>query len=125
MLTTVLLSVLPGDATRIRQLEKKREQERQQYAQQVQQMKQDTQSSVRDISQKFAARTSTAEDQLKQETIGLVTAEEFRKKKQEIQLEGPSLKEAPKRKRETKLQKAKLSFDLDGDDNAEEGGSCN
>jgi protein FAM50 len=107
------------DQTRIRQLEKKREQERQQFTEQIQKAKKESETNYRDISSKFAARTSTAEDQLKHETIGLVTAEEFRKRKQELQLEGPSLKEAPKRKRENKLQKSKLSFDIEEEENAE------
>ena len=97
-------------------LQKLREQERRQYELEKQKVQSASSVNIRD---KFAARKLSAEEQLKEETIGLVTLDSFRKKKQEIDLAGAPIKEPERKKRKERVDANKLSFL--SDENGEEG----
>jgi protein FAM50 len=77
---------------------------------------------MRSMSDKFAKSTLSLDEQLRHETMGLVTLDTFKRKREDLELEGPAAAAAPAvtKKRKEKVEAAKLSFDdgegLDGID---------
>lgn len=75
------------------------------------------------ITERFARKSRNEDDQLKKETIGLETLDSFRRKKQDIALEGPPLSKDGNntKKRKPNLVNNKLSFLAIDDEDEEEG----
>jgi len=115
------MSVTDDPALRIRRIQKQREQEHEQFQRAVSKMKE--QVVVKSINEKFCSKFSTEDDILRQETIGLQTLSDFRKKRQRI--EAGKLSEANEREiKRSRIvpQKVtnKLSFTLEDDEEEEE-----
>lgn len=101
-----------ADGSRIRQLEKKRESEATAFQTSVDKMRSDKNAGMRSINDKFAASTTSLDEQLRQETMGLVTLDTFKRRREDLELEGPALAPtAVLKKRKEKAAVAKLSFE--------------
>jgi hypothetical protein len=74
-----------GDASRIRMLSVQREKQLQEVQKIKQQIKQETKVTVAPIGAKFAATRDSVEEQLKQQTIGLVSFQDFKRKRENIE----------------------------------------
>uniref|UniRef100_K3WKT1 FAM50A/XAP5 C-terminal domain-containing protein n=1 Tax=Globisporangium ultimum (strain ATCC 200006 / CBS 805.95 / DAOM BR144) TaxID=431595 RepID=K3WKT1_GLOUD len=107
--------------SRAAKLSKQREQQQQEYEQKKHEIQQTHQRGAR-IDANFESHRDDDETEFKRQTVGLVTAEEFRRKRENLQ----NRKDAPEEikveaKKPKKKRKAKkmgpLSFDLDGDEN--------
>jgi len=72
------MSVADDPAVRLRRIQKQREQEHEQFQKAVSKMKE--QLVVKPINEKFYSKLSTEDDLLRQETIGLQSLSDFRKK---------------------------------------------
>lgn len=74
-----------GSQDRILILEKEREQARKKMQDLESQLRAETEkNNVSNLHSKFAANTSSIEEQLKRDTIGLVTLDEFTKRRNEL-----------------------------------------
>jgi len=75
---------------------------------------------MRSMSEKFATSVVSLDEQLRQETMGLVTLDTFKRRREDLEFEGPAPAAAPAaaRKRKEKAEVAKLSFD-DGEEGEE------
>jgi protein FAM50 len=106
-----------GDASRIRQLEKKREAESAAFQTSLDKMKADRAASMRSMSDKFATSVVSLDEQLRSETMGLVTLDTFKRKREDLELEGPAIETTPviSKKRKEKVE-VKLSFDEEEED---------
>ena len=80
-------------------------------------MKGEKAAGMRSISDKFATSVVSLDEQLRQETMGLVTLDTFKRRREDLEFEGPALALAPQpaKKRKEKSSAAKLSFE-DGED---------
>lgn len=99
------------DASRIRLLEKRRSEEKKAFLESIEKIKEDK-PLFQPITERFARKSRNEDDQLKKETIGLETLDSFRRKKQDIALEGPpiSKEERVSKKRKSNVVHNKLSF---------------
>lgn len=110
-----------ADVSRIRLLEKQRSEEKKNFLNTIEKLKEEK-PIFQSIDDRFAKKSINEEDQLKKETIGLVTLDSFRRKKQDLILEGPPL---PKEEKSTKKRKNKVvsnrlsfsGFESDEEDN--------
>jgi len=73
------------DASRILRLQKEREQVQKQFKEQVNKLRKESQVGVVSISDKFSSQKSILEEQLKEETVGFHTLDEFQKKRQRVE----------------------------------------
>lgn len=103
---------LVADASRIRQLEKKRESETAAFQTSLEKLKTERSAGMRSMSDKFASSVVSLDEQLRQETMGLVTLDTFKRKREDLELEGPAIETTPaaSKKRKEKAE-VKLSFD--------------
>mmetsp|Transcript_27517 Transcript_27517/g.44766 ORF Transcript_27517/g.44766 Transcript_27517/m.44766 type:complete len:350 (-) Transcript_27517:574-1623(-) len=124
------------DGRRIARLSKQRQKEREAFEEQKRKFEDDAKKGVQGINEKFGSGVGHVyEQQLVKETIGLVSIENFKKKRETIEelhaaevektkiAEQKASDEARKKRREEAAKRrppAKLSFDLDG---PEEGGT--
>ncbi|XP_054752312.2 protein FAM50A-like [Lytechinus pictus] len=120
-----------SEAGRVRQLLMKREKQREELERLKQRIEQDSVSRVSTISAKFSAHYDAVEQQLKSSTIGLVTFDQMRAKREDLvkerekELAQSSKALAKERKRKKKLKNAgTLSFNMDEDDEEGEDGVC-
>lgn len=111
---------------RAAKLTKQREKQREEYEHKRQDIEQTNRRGTR-IDANFQSHRDDDESEFKRQTVGLVTAEEFRKKREDLQnRKRAPVDEQPEEKKETKKKKRKakklgpLSFDLDGEDEDEE-----
>ncbi|XP_041460609.1 protein FAM50A-like [Lytechinus variegatus] len=118
-----------SEAGRVRQLLMKREKQREELERLKQRIEQDSVSRVSTISAKFSAHYDAVEQQLKSSTIGLVTFDQMRAKREDLvkerekELAQSSKALAKERKRKKKLKNAgTLSFNMDEDDEEGEDG---
>lgn len=102
----------------IRLIEKKREAESKAFQTMVDKIKTENSANIKPITDKFAPSKVTLEEQLKNETLGLVTFDSFRKKREDLTLEGPSLPPIISKKRKGGIVQSKLSF-TDQDESSE------
>jgi len=109
------------DAARAATLAKTREKERKRFEENQKKIK-DSVGGLRDINEAFQTHTSVYEEQFKASTVGLVSAEEFKKKRdmvdQMIVLEAKNKKKAKKQAKKMKEKRRKkaltsLSFDVE------------
>ncbi|XP_070557900.1 protein FAM50A-like [Ptychodera flava] len=116
-----------SEAGRAMHLMKKREKEKEKLEQLKQKIEQDNFAKIDTISSKFSSHYDAVEQQLKTETVGLVTLTEMKAKRDDLVKEREKelakaaphvLKAAEKRKKEKQKQKYKsaLSFDVDEDE---------
>lgn len=103
----------------MRQLEKKREADAAAFQQNVDKLKGEKTPGMRSMSDKFAPSVVSLDEQLRSETMGLVTLDTFKRRREDLELEGPAAAAAPSasKKRKEKATTSKLSFD---DEEAEE-----
>jgi len=107
---------------RIRSLQLQRETERKQFQDQINRMQQETERGLVSMSNKFSGNNDSLEEQLKARTVGLVTLEDFRRKRESLQMksEMDALEKQRERKtKQTRVVSSKLSFDVD-EENTEE-----
>lgn len=76
------------------------------------------------MSDKFATSVVSLDDQLRQETMGLVTLDTFKRKREDLELEGPAAAavSSVSRKRKERAEVSKLSFadeEMDGEGDGE------
>ncbi|XP_077983187.1 protein FAM50A-like isoform X2 [Glandiceps talaboti] len=120
-----------SEAGRAMHLMKKREREKERLEQLKQKIEQDNFAKIDAISSKFSSHYDAVEQQLKTETIGLVTLNEMKAKREDLVKEREkelakaaphALKIAEKRKKEKqqKKQRAALSFDVDEEDDEDD-----
>eukprot|EP00057_Strongylocentrotus_purpuratus_P028810 XP_011683284.1 PREDICTED: protein FAM50A-A isoform X2 [Strongylocentrotus purpuratus] len=117
-----------SEAGRVRQLLMKREKQRDELERLKQRIEQDSVSRVSTISAKFSAHYDAVEQQLKSSTIGLVTFDQMRAKREDLfkerekELAQSSKALAKERKRKKKLKNAgTLSFNMDEDEEEGDG----
>jgi protein FAM50 len=79
-----------GNAHRIILIEKQREKERKQYEDTLKKIKEEAEKGVISMESKFAGVTDSWEESLKASTVGLVTLEDFKKKRITLELEEAS-----------------------------------
>jgi protein FAM50 len=79
-----------GDSMRIIMIEKQREREKKQYEENLKKLKEEAEKGLISIDSKFAGMKDSMEETLKASTVGLVTLEDFRKKRITIELEEAS-----------------------------------
>lgn len=114
----------PGD--RVRELTKKRQTELDDLEEKKKELKEQCAVSLKGgISSKFAVKSDYEEENLKTETFGLVTHEEFVRKQQEMKEQrtqaAPDTVPRRKRKRlQPTIETSKLSFGLDDEEEQEE-----
>eukprot|EP01135_Chromosphaera_perkinsii_P001005 Nk52_evm19s156 gene=Nk52_evmTU19s156 len=121
-----------SEAGRAMAIVKKREEEKESFERQKEKISRENEKSVRDIGQKFASTYDNVGDLLIKNTVGLVTRDEFTKKREqllherELQIAKAAADSENKKSLESKKKKKKkkkaagLSFDLD----EEEGDGC-
>jgi len=112
------MSVAADPAVRLRRIQKQREQEHEQFQKAVSKMKE--QLVVKPINEKFYSKLSTEDDLLRQETIGLQSLSDFRKKRKRIE-SGETVEIDDKETKRTRVVKqakttSKLSFSLEEDE---------
>ncbi len=73
------------DVNRILRLQKEREQMQRQHQEQVNKLRKESQVGVVSISDKFSSQKSVLEEQLKEETVGFHTLDEFQKKRLKVE----------------------------------------
>ncbi|KAJ5068798.1 protein fam50a [Anaeramoeba ignava] len=117
-------------ANRILQLSKKRKESQANFQKRQQEVKQKHQVRVGEISSKFAKKNQELEEKLKQETIGLVSINDFKKKREQIELEKIELEKKKKRKEKEKektkaLNRSTLSFSFPDENEDDESESEN
>lgn len=127
-----------AEGTRILALNAKREEQKKQQEREREKIRKDNQVNISNIDQQFMARTDTVDDVLVQNTVGLVTKEQYVAKRNMIQrMQDESLAEqehrAANQKKRKKAKKKKqsvnkLSFgddvdNMDGEDEKSEGAS--
>jgi len=109
------------DAARAASLAKNREKDKKKFEESQQKIK-DGVGGLKDMSEAFQAHTSVYEEQFKASTVGLVSADDFRKKREMVDkmiaLEEKTRKEAKKKakkavKKRRKKALSALSFDID------------
>mmetsp|Transcript_17765 Transcript_17765/g.30620 ORF Transcript_17765/g.30620 Transcript_17765/m.30620 type:complete len:345 (+) Transcript_17765:64-1098(+) len=125
-----------ADVQRIARLSKAREKERQNFEERKKKIVEDNNAGVKTISEKFGSSASaTFEQQFVKETIGLVTKEDFKRKRETIEelqvaqaekerKEAAAKRAAEKKKREDEVKKKaapKLSFSLEEESDEENG----
>jgi protein FAM50 len=106
---------------RLKKIQKQREKEHEQYEKAVSKIKE--QVIVKPIHEKFHSKFSTEDDLLRQETIGLQSLSDFRKKRQRIEsgaIESISRESAKSKVPQQAKPKGKLSFNFDEDEEEEE-----
>lgn len=111
-----------ADGSRIRQLEKKRETDAAAFQSNVDKLKNEKGAGMRSMSDKFATSTTSLDEQLRQETMGLVTLDTFKRRREDLELEGPAASATPtaSKKRKERAELSKLSFeDGEADEEAE------
>eukprot|EP00002_Diphylleia_rotans_P028672 TRINITY_DN5792_c0_g2_i1.p1 TRINITY_DN5792_c0_g2~~TRINITY_DN5792_c0_g2_i1.p1 ORF type:complete len:319 (-),score=91.30 TRINITY_DN5792_c0_g2_i1:174-1130(-) len=115
------------DGQRIRHLEKQREDSRRQFEERRKQLEKANDVTVASISDKFAKKTDSAIDKLKEETVGRVSVDQYRKVREELEQNEKDKRrrqegqeEAKKKKKVKTANMSKLSFSLDGDDEENE-----
>jgi len=120
-----------GDISRIRALERQRELELQELKNKREKIKEDTTvRNVANINEKFAAKNDIINEQFTKETVGLVSVEDFRKRRESLQQEEDAhkrkleaiAKEKEKEKavvKKPRVEVNKLSFDLEEEAEAE------
>eukprot|EP01113_Clastostelium_recurvatum_P021318 TRINITY_DN2523_c0_g1_i2.p1 TRINITY_DN2523_c0_g1~~TRINITY_DN2523_c0_g1_i2.p1 ORF type:complete len:350 (-),score=106.94 TRINITY_DN2523_c0_g1_i2:22-1041(-) len=120
----------PDAAARIREIERTRENERKRIAEQKERIKEETKNKVMHINQKFSSDSSGISEKLVQETVGLVSVEEFKKKRERLEADErrkkavEEIEQAKKQERKKpRIQKGKLSFDIEDDEDGDEGES--
>ncbi|GLD94319.1 hypothetical protein PINS_up002930 [Pythium insidiosum] len=118
--------------SRAARLNKQREQQKQEYEQRKQDIEHKNQRGTR-IDQNFEAHRDEDEAEFKRQTVGLVTAEEFRRRRETLQnnhhgtaTEADTSGAVPAKPKKTKKRKEKsvgpLSFDaFDGDEDGDDG----
>eukprot|EP01114_Cavostelium_apophysatum_P022937 TRINITY_DN8473_c0_g1_i1.p1 TRINITY_DN8473_c0_g1~~TRINITY_DN8473_c0_g1_i1.p1 ORF type:complete len:328 (-),score=88.25 TRINITY_DN8473_c0_g1_i1:10-948(-) len=117
-----------GDALRIRMMQQQREKERQQHQENLSKLEKEANRGIIAMEKKFSGTADKIEEQFKAETIGLVTLDDFRKKRQLMENSDArealekKRKEEAKRARVSKVQKNKLSFSVDDENEGEEQG---
>jgi protein FAM50 len=119
-----------ADAARILRLQQKRSIDQKHFQEQLDKIRKENQIGLISISEKFATKSQEVEDELKKETIGLRTFDDFRTTRMqlEIEIEKDLLKpserkqEEPKKKKRKgpQLVKSKLSFDFDEEEQIDE-----
>ncbi|KAI9139365.1 XAP5, circadian clock regulator-domain-containing protein [Paraphysoderma sedebokerense] len=113
-----------GEGQRHTMLEKQREAMLSEFQKRKEQISKDNE--VKIGSDRFVAYTESVEDQLKRDTVGLVTFEEFRAKREQLEKKralesGQQKDELKPKKKKKKADKSKLSFAMDGEEEADEG----
>ncbi|GHJ86626.1 hypothetical protein NliqN6_3028 [Naganishia liquefaciens] len=126
------MAMNPGEALRQGMLEKQRQQAHEEFQRQKEAIARETERKGASAAERFTARTEGAAEKLAKSTIGLVTLDEFRRTRDEIeesqrmeaaQKQSADLASANKKKKEKKKkEKAKLSFAFDGEDEEEDVG---
>lgn len=119
-----------SEAGRVRQLMKKRELQREQLEKMKQKIEQDNVAAIQHIGAKFSSHYDAVEQQLKSSTIGLVTLDQMKAKRDDLVKEreqqlaqaAKEHKEARKSKKKKRKQKsAVLSFQFeDGDEDEDD-----
>jgi protein FAM50 len=126
-----------GEGMRAQRLVQKREEEKKQQQKEREQIRKDNAIHISSIDQGFVTKIDRVDDILVQNTVGLVTLDDYRKKKELIEdlqekerrredkrktLEAGGKK---KRKKKRKVATSKLSFgdDVDDDEGEAEGGA--
>jgi len=115
----------PDASMKIIMIEKQRDKEKKQFEESIKKMKEDAEKGLVSIDAKFTGMSDWIEENIKASTVGLVTLEDFKKKKLSIELEEASNplrrkeQSEPAKKRKTKIVKSKLSFG-DEEENIEE-----
>ncbi|POM73306.1 XAP-5-like protein [Phytophthora palmivora] len=113
--------------SRAAMLTKQREKQKEEYEAKRKDIEKTNRRGTR-IDANFQSHEDDDESEFKRQTVGLVTAEEFRKKREDIQnrksapVDVPSEEQEkePKKKKKRKTKKmGPLSFDMDGDDDDE------
>ncbi|EGZ23938.1 hypothetical protein PHYSODRAFT_296182 [Phytophthora sojae] len=115
--------------SRAAKLTKQREKQKQEYEAKRQDIEKTNRRGTR-IDANFQSHQDDDESEFKRQTVGLVTAEEFRKKREDLQnrksapvdLQSEEKQNEPKKKKKRKAKKmGPLSFDMDGgEDEADE-----
>ncbi|ELR20765.1 uncharacterized protein ACA1_055310 [Acanthamoeba castellanii str. Neff] len=112
------------DSSRIARLAKAREDQQKRFEESKKAIEE--KHKIESIRSKFASNRDDVEDQLKQATVGLVSYEDFKRKRQDLEQAAAALLEEKKDKssvrtiKKPRVAKAKLSFALDEED--EDGG---
>ena len=83
---------------RMKSLQQQREQERKQMQDKINRLQEEAQKGLQPIDLKFATKEITLEEQLKAETVGLVTLDEFRKKRMILESDEVQKKDEDKNK---------------------------
>jgi len=115
-----------GDEFRQRLLVEARTKEREEFQKNLKEMSDAAKRGVVSIDEKFAGRSDTLEEELKRQTVGLVTLEDFKRKR--VRLEDEIIKSqqknaaqaAPKEKK-SKVEKSKFSFGFEDGEEEENG----
>lgn len=119
------------DSSRIARLAKAREDQQKRFEESKKAIEE--KHKIESIRSKFASNRDDVEDQLKQATVGLVSYEDFKRKRQDLEQAAAALLEEKKDKssvrtiKKPRVAKAKLSFALDeeeedgGEESAENG----
>ena len=105
-------------------MEKKREAESTAFLQALEKLKSEG-LPIKSMSDKFAKSTTSLDDQLRQETMGLVTLDTFKRKREDLELEGPSKivsmepNDVVKKRKTSAVKTSKLSFEDNGEEEEE------
>jgi hypothetical protein len=70
-----------GDVMRIREMQLRREKEKKLFAEQLKKMQKESETTLSPIEAKFSGKADNIEEQLKAETVGLWSLEQFRNKR--------------------------------------------
>jgi protein FAM50 len=112
-----------GDGNRIRELERQRELQLKQLQAQKDKIKQEAkEKKVGAINEKFSSKNDNFSDMFTRDTVGLVTVDDFRKRREALEQEEArkrKLEEELKKKNRAKkprVEKSKLSFELEEDE---------
>ncbi|TEB26634.1 XAP5-domain-containing protein [Coprinellus micaceus] len=105
---------------------KQRAQAREEYERQKQALVKETEK-ARPSASRFVGQFDSMEESLKNHTVGLVRLEEFQQRRKELEeakareaARSAELKDEKKAKKRKKMAKSTLSFDMDGEEEAEE-----
>jgi len=118
-----------ADAARASRLAKVREEQKKEYEKLKESMKDESKVGLKDMAEMFQSKEAHYEEQFKASTIGLVSASDFKKKRQyvenlmlaEKQQKEDAIREAKKRKeRERKAKLTALSFDLEQEEQVDQ-----